>query len=319
MGTRVYTACGCPGSCQDAVGRLRPCPPLASLLPEACWGSSPAWRHRGLERAEQPSPSTKKLAHPQQGRHRAAAAGAGFFFPMEPRCPELRGLLPTVPTCSVCPDGCPHAPCVPASPSCAKPAWSRPQQPPASARLLKMLLSILPHFLTPLPSLSALGRWDKNSVFLQEGNEGDVASSACQQQSPAFPNRCCAAPAKWSRPAPAIFKHLLQRSQRQLYSLNTHEQELLQVSFEAFARWHPCQRHRFLLSPRQGAPRRHSTFLRRSTKPGAAELLRARQGPPPTRHATPAAPAGGAEATKGLLIGRRAPLRQRKPDHLKPF
>lgn len=204
MGTRVYTACGCPGSCQDAVGRLRPCPPSASLLPKACWGSSPAWRHRRLECAEQPSPSTKKLAHPQQGRHRAAAAGAGFFFPMEPRCPELRGLLPTVPTCSVCPDGCPHAPCVLASPSCAKPAWSRPQQPPASARPLKMLLSILPHFLTPLPSLSALGRWDKNSVFLQEGNEGDVASSACQQQSPAFPNRCCAAPAKWSRPAPAI-------------------------------------------------------------------------------------------------------------------
>lgn len=155
-----------PGQLPGCCWRLRPCSPSASLLPEACWGSSPAWRHRGLEHAEQPSPSAKKLAHPQQGGHRAAVAGAVFFFLMEPRCPELRGLLPTVPTCSVCPDGCPHAPRVPASPSCAKPVWSRPQQPPASARPLKMLLSILLHFLTPLPSLSALGRWDKNSVFL---------------------------------------------------------------------------------------------------------------------------------------------------------
>lgn len=47
-----------------------------------------------------------------------------------------------------------------------KPVWSRTQQPPASASPLKMLLSIFLQFLTSLPSLTALGRWDKNSIFL---------------------------------------------------------------------------------------------------------------------------------------------------------
>lgn len=106
MGTRVYMACVCPGSCQEAAGRLRPCPPSASLLPEAAGAPALPGSIAGLSRgAEQPSPSAKKLAHPQQGRHQAAAARAGFFFPMEPRCPELHGLLPTAPTCGACPDG----------------------------------------------------------------------------------------------------------------------------------------------------------------------------------------------------------------------
>lgn len=74
------------------------------------------------------------------------------------------------------------------------------------------------------------------------------------------------------------FKHSLQRSQRQLYSLNTHEQELLQVSFGAFARWHPVPEEQAGGSSRAG--RQHRFLLPAARSPTAAQHL-----PSPLREA----------------------------------
>lgn len=86
------------------------------------------------------------------------------------------------------------------------------------------------------------------------------------------------------------FKPSLQQEQQYLHSLNTKEQKLQQVTLGALP---------FLSTLCQASGPMVCCFV----------LCRRGRDPLPTHHTTPAALAGGAKATKGLLIDRRAPLR----------